>query len=116
MPGSAILKIERYYVISMEDKYSSDSLLHFATQKPYRNHTVFQRRNKIYQKAFKTIFGSNHSADNGSGSCSYICRGRSKFQQKCLCTDPCPEGIYPWFIPSNKDNSKMYNVKESWES
>lgn len=29
------LKIERYYVISMEDKYSSDSLLHFATQKPY---------------------------------------------------------------------------------
>jgi hypothetical protein len=35
MPGGAILKIERYYVISMEDKYSSDSLFHFATQKPY---------------------------------------------------------------------------------
>ena len=43
-------------------------------------------------------------------------RGRSKFQQKCLCTDPRPKGVYPWFIPSNKDNSKMYNVKESWES
>ena len=42
--------------------------------------------------------------------------GDMKFQQKCLCTDPRPKGVYPWFIPSNKDNSKMYNVKESWES